>query len=155
MMKVLVFNAGGTQVLHTVDLMHAIRMLNRQVARVLDAVPGRSFGPHPLPRSVELVTYIYARWMYEATGRTAPSVENVLRRDRYRCGYCGRVASTRDHVKPVSHGGKTTWLNLVAACLECNGRKRDRTPKQAGMRLDIVPFIPTPADLWPKARVRR
>ena len=149
MTLVVVYNAGGQQVLHRVTLQHAISMLYRNVARVHEAVPGERFGPYPRPRSLELVSYVYTRWMYAATGRVACTLTNVLRRDRFRCAYCGRTASTRDHVLPRSRGGPTTWLNLVAACAPCNGRKRDRTPAEAGMRLGVRPFVPTPADLWP------
>lgn len=149
MTLVLVLNAGGTQVLHRVTLQHAILMLHRNVARVHEAVPGETFGPYPKPRSLELVRYVYTRWVYEATGRLPTTLANVLRRDRFRCGYCGGRASTRDHIVPRSHGGETSWLNLVAACAPCNGRKRDRTPEQAGMRLGLQPFVPTLTDLWP------
>lgn len=55
-------------------------------------------------------------------------------------------APTRDQVVPRSHGGPTIWLNLAAACEPCNGRKRHRTPEQAGMPLGIVPFVPTLTD---------
>jgi 5-methylcytosine-specific restriction endonuclease McrA len=50
-------------------------------------------------------------------------------------------------VIPRSRGGATSWTNLVAACADCNGRKRDRTPAQAGMPLQVRPFQPTPAQL--------
>ena len=53
MTDVIVFNAGGQQVLHRVSLKHAISMLYRQVARVREAVPGQRFGPYPRPRSLE------------------------------------------------------------------------------------------------------
>lgn len=49
MTDVIVFNAGGQQVLHRVSLKHAISMLYRQVARVHEAVPGERFGPYPGP----------------------------------------------------------------------------------------------------------
>jgi len=29
----------------------------------------------------------------------------------------------------------STWENLVAACRDCNARKGDRTPAEAGMKL--------------------
>lgn len=67
-------------------------------------------------------------------------------RDRHRCAYCGRRATTVDHVVPRSRGGQDTWLNTVAACASDNHRKADRTPEQAGMRLLVRPFEPTPAD---------
>ena len=65
-------------------------------------------------------------------------------RDRHRCAYCGRRATTVDHVLPRSHGGRDTWLNTVAACAADNHSKADRTPEQAGMRLLVRPFEPTP-----------
>lgn len=49
----------------------------------------------------------------------------VLRRDSYRCAYCGGPATTADHVIPVSRGGSSDDRNLVAACMACNvGRAR-------------------------------
>ena len=153
MTTVAVYNAGGTQLLHRVDLLHAIRMLNRRVARVLDAEPGRRFGPYPLPKSLELVRWIYTRWVWEATGTLACSRANVLRRDRWSCAYCGRTGNTWDHILPRSRGGRSTWTNTVAACLACNGLKADRTPEEAGMQLQFRPHVPTLAELRP-ARYR-
>lgn len=48
----------------------------------------------------------------------------VLRRDGYTCRYCGDVATTADHLVPVSQGGPSTDDNLVAACLHCNSGRR-------------------------------
>ncbi|MBK8445700.1 MAG: HNH endonuclease [Micropruina sp.] len=147
MTDVIVFNAGGHQVLHRVTLQHAIRMLYRNVARVREAVPGERFGPYPRPRSLELINYVYTRWVYHSTGRLPCTLSNVLRRDRFRCAYCGGPADTRDHIVPRSRGGASSWLNLVAACATCNGRKRDRTPAQAGMPLLVRPFVPSASQL--------
>ncbi|WP_115994082.1 HNH endonuclease [Cohnella lupini] len=49
----------------------------------------------------------------------------VLERDGYTCVYCGEVGGnlTLDHVVPRSKGGKSTPLNVVAACLRCNQSK--------------------------------
>jgi 5-methylcytosine-specific restriction endonuclease McrA len=72
---------------------------------------------------------------------------NVFVRDRFRCQYCGeRFAAsglTHDHVVPRSRGGESTWENVVAACCECNGRKDNRTPREAGMALVSKPYRPT------------
>ena len=43
---------------------------------------------------------------------------------------------------PRSRGGKTTWENIVTACVACNTRKAHRTPAQAGMRLRKPPVRP-------------
>ena len=72
---------------------------------------------------------------------------NIYGRDGYACQYCGvkkAIASlTYDHVMPRAQGGKTTWTNIVTACMECNRKKANRTPAQAGMRLLKVPVQPT------------
>lgn len=66
----------------------------------------------------------------------------VKTRDRSLCRYCGErvnwtdkrgaLGATYDHVDP---DGDNTRDNVVVACRKCNGRKRDRTPAQAGMPL--------------------
>lgn len=68
--------------------------------------------------------------------------EAVVARDRGSCRYCGtRVnwqdrksgrGGTYDHVDP---DGDNTLGNVVVACRRCNGRKKDRTPHEAGMTL--------------------
>lgn len=64
---------------------------------------------------------------------------NVFLRDGFACQYCGGGGTahdlTFDHVIPRSHGGRTTWQNIVAACGPCNLRKGGRTPAQARMPL--------------------
>ena len=65
--------------------------------------------------------------------------KNILIRDKFRCKYCGKEGTgstlTLDHIIPRSRGGKFTWQNIVASCLECNAKKGDRTPEEAGMRI--------------------
>ncbi len=79
----------------------------------------------------------------------APALTNValFARDRYLCLYCGghfsRGELTRDHVLPVSRGGRDTWENVVSACIGCNVRKGSRTPTQAAMPLLAVPYRPS------------
>ena len=74
------------------------------------------------------------------------SRRNVAKRDHHTCQYCGIQPGwefiTIDHVIPRAHGGSSTWTNCVAACTNCNGRKADRTPEQAGMRLRKAPSRP-------------
>lgn len=79
----------------------------------------------------------------------APALTNqaLFARDRHLCLYCGLQFSrgdlTRDHVIPLSKGGRDSWENVVSACLACNVRKGSRTPQQAGMPLLAVPFRPS------------
>ena len=71
--------------------------------------------------------------------------KNILRRDAYKCAYCGRgdLPLTIDHVIPKSKGGRDTWENLVCACTLCNNKKGDRTPLEAKMDLLTKPFKPS------------
>jgi uncharacterized membrane protein len=51
----------------------------------------------------------------------------ILRRDGFKCRYCGTVAAERelrvDHVIPEVLGGSTEPSNLATACEPCNGGK--------------------------------
>ncbi len=74
----------------------------------------------------------------------------LFHRDRHLCGYCGGIFSglrlTRDHITPVSQGGRDTWMNVVTACRSCNQRKSGRTPEQASMQLLYTPYVPNKAE---------
>ncbi|MCB5168077.1 HNH endonuclease [Streptomyces bambusae] len=96
----------------------------------------------PVPRVIRLCRYVRVPFR-----RHAPwSRRGVLARDQHRCAYCGRRATTVDHVLPKSQGGGDTWLNTVASCAEDNHRKAARTPEEAGMPLLREPFVPSPQD---------
>ena len=73
--------------------------------------------------------------------------QTLFKRDAYLCLYCGERHSgadlSRDHVTPISHGGRDRWTNVVTACRRCNNHKAGRTPEQAKMQLLAVPFTPT------------
>ncbi|MCW7541742.1 HNH endonuclease [Aquabacterium sp. A7-Y] len=75
------------------------------------------------------------------------SKRKLLRRDRLTCAYCGQRFEERElqceHILPESRGGPWSWMNLVAACAACNGRKADRTPEEAGMPLLYLPYVPS------------
>ena len=78
-----------------------------------------------------------------------PTLTNtaLFARDAQLCLYCGhefsRPSLTRDHVLPLSKGGRDTWENVVTACFHCNSRKSNRTPQQANMPLLAVPYRPS------------
>lgn len=71
--------------------------------------------------------------------------KNILRRDSYRCGYCGRgdLRLTIDHIIPKARGGTDSWDNLISACTICNNKKGDRTPEEANMMMLSKPFKPS------------
>lgn len=72
---------------------------------------------------------------------------NVFGRDKFTCQYCdgkpGTASLTYDHVVPKSRGGKTCWTNITTCCIQCNWKKADRTPEEAGMRLLSKPYLPS------------
>ena len=68
--------------------------------------------------------------------------KGVLKRDGYRCQYCGDFGDTVDHIIPRCQKGLTTWMNLACCCWSCNQKKRGRTPAEAGMALLRKPQSP-------------
>ncbi|MDT3399225.1 HNH endonuclease [Streptomyces sp. B1866] len=145
MRETLVLNASF-EPLAAVSLRRAVVLVLQDKAVVEQAHPALRVRAAavdlPLPRVIRLCRYVRVPFR-----RRAPwSRRGVLVRDRHACAYCGRRATTVDHVVPRSRGGGDTWLNTVASCAEDNRRKANRTPEEAGMRLLRAPFEPTPAD---------
>ena len=54
------------------------------------------------------------------------------------CHFCGQKFSpdqlSMDHIVPLARGGKSTKGNIVAACVECNRKKKLETPAEAILR---------------------
>jgi 5-methylcytosine-specific restriction endonuclease McrA len=88
----------------------------------------------PMPSVIRLMEYIHIPFERKSLSR-----KNILLRDHNTCQYCAKVFPppdlTLDHIVPRSHGGDSTWDNLVASCRACNNRKGSRSPEDAGMRL--------------------
>jgi len=107
-----------------------------------------------LPTALVLVEYVHIPYK-----RAAVNKRNVLKRDKYTCGYCGKklteTTGTIDHVIPQSRWeefkrkgrakGKyaNNWKNVVAACKKCNNKKDNKTPEEVGMKLKTIPFTPS------------
>lgn len=76
--------------------------------------------------------------------------QTLFARDGHLCLYCGEHHPlhelTRDHVTPLSRGGRDSWGNVVTACRRCNNHKGGRSPEGAGMQLLAVPFTPSYAE---------
>src|SRR5580658_1717041 len=87
-----------------------------------------------VPSVIRLLAYRHIPQQTRALSR-----KNILLRDRNTCQFCGAVFPaaelTLDHVVPRSRGGRSSWENLVACCYQCNNRKGDRTPEEAGVKL--------------------
>lgn len=77
----------------------------------------------------------------------SPSLRfEVLKRDGFACGYCGRkppeVVLHCDHVVPVSRGGSNDMDNLRTACRDCNlgkGARRLDDRSRIERQLDLIP----------------
>jgi len=86
------------------------------------------------------------RW----AGTPALTNPRLFRRDEFMCLYCGDTLPTRlltrDHVIPVSVGGRDEWGNVVTACRPCNQRKDNKLLENIDMRLLAVPYAPNRAE---------
>ncbi len=91
-----------------------------------------------VPSVIRLLAYRHIPQQSRALSR-----KNILLRDRNTCQFCGRGLPsselTLDHVMPRSRGGRSSWENLVACCYQCNNHKGDRTPEEAGLKLQRRP----------------
>ena len=107
---------------------------------------------------------LYEKFVQPPKRRTI-SKHYVMLRDKMTCQYCScKLSATTasiDHVVPVSRFNTrqdaNTWDNLVACCKSCNTKKRNRSPKEAGMKLLKEPRKPngflhihTGPEIWRK-----
>lgn len=168
-MTVLKLNADYSPI-QVVAWESAVELVLAEKASVIEAVPGRFVRSErlvlPWPSVIALRRYKTVKARAKFCGR------NVILRDGGRCSYCGvaprradgtidRTDLTLDHVVPraqARHGAVflpwsrkwanlSSWENATTACRSCNSWKADRTPDQAGMRLLVLPRIPTHADV--------
>ncbi|MCB1959670.1 MAG: HNH endonuclease [Rhodocyclaceae bacterium] len=111
----------------------------------------RSTGERSTLSSQSIIA-IKGRALRPASFRQVPPLSNreLFRRDRHTCAYCSVTLAgnqlTRDHIQPVSRGGRDVWMNVVTACRACNQRKDNRRPEQAGMSLLYAPYVPNKAE---------
>ena len=149
------------QPVHVTSVRRALILLYRGAAKAVDeqyqtfdfeswaelsaALHEESIGtPHKrlrVPRVILLQAYDHL-----PRARVRFSRLNIYARDRNTCQYCGRKPQRAelnlDHVVPRSHGGVTSWENVVCSCVPCNLRKGGRTPDQAHMKLLRQPIRP-------------
>ncbi|MEW5250058.1 HNH endonuclease [Microbulbifer sp. 2201CG32-9] len=101
---------------------------------------------------LDLAAIIACNGSRMAQPRRRPPLTNraLFFRDAHTCLYCGSgfsaVELTRDHVQPVSRGGRDTWENVVTACRRCNQHKGSRLLEEIGMELLALPFCPNAAE---------
>lgn len=111
----------------------------------------------PVPTQIILNKMVKGRSTTRAKAQLTQ--RNLFVRDMFRCVYCGRHRSelkngeilTRDHVQPLSRGGRDVWGNVVTSCNKCNNKKGNSTLEEVGMKLTKLPSVPTVFELWQKA----
>lgn len=139
-MRTLVLNAGY-EPLSVVSYRRAILLVGTGKASVLADGGDPVVGPSTTVRRPAVI--LLTRYVRIPHSDSTPvSRRGVLRRDGHLCAYCGRTATTVDHVHPRSRGGEDSWENLVACCLTCNNAKGDRTLAQIGWVLRFTPARP-------------
>jgi 5-methylcytosine-specific restriction endonuclease McrA len=112
-----------------------------------DYIVGTNNKKYPIPAVARS-----ARYFKQRNQTVNFSRKNIFIRDNYSCQYCGLKKDiaelTYDHVIPKSawnhnQGSPTNWTNIVTACVSCNRKKGNKTPKQANMPLRSLPVMPS------------
>jgi len=94
---------------------------------------------------IKLPTVIRLRYFIKVPYRELTlNRKNLIQRDSYSCQYCGYKGDklSIDHIIPRSRGGEDKWENVTTACISCNIKKGNRTPKEANMTLHKNPHRP-------------
>ncbi|MDJ1113101.1 HNH endonuclease [Microbacterium dauci] len=140
-MRTLVLNAGY-EPLAVVSFKRALVLVMTDKATIIERVEDdpvwAAHDVYDRPAVILLTRYV----RIPGSRRVPVTRRGVLRRDGHRCAYCGKGATTIDHVLPRSRGGADSWENLVAACLRCNNMKGDRTPQEMRWELRWLPMPP-------------
>ena len=133
---------GDYSPLRIVPLKRGVSLVLAQKAEVLEEADDEVLRSERMtlkaPRVIRLKRFV--KVPYRA--RLPLTRKNLTARDLGKCGYCGHVGSTIDHVLPRSKGGQHVWENVVLACSPCNAKKSDKTLDQLGWKLLVTPKPP-------------
>jgi len=150
------------QPVHVTTVRRALCMVFREAARIIcpDTLATYDFNEWvelPVAASAAVIrspsvhivapeVVLLARYNRVPSHQAPFTRRNLFLRDDNTCQYCGRRSKPEllsvDHVQPRSRGGSTSWENCVLACVGCNARKADQTPREAGLRLLREPERP-------------
>ncbi|MBN1955983.1 MAG: HNH endonuclease [Anaerolineae bacterium] len=133
---------GNYQPLHVCTTKRAMGLILTGKATVVEN--GRGLI-HTVSDVYERPSVIRLRYVvHPPRPRVRLNKREILRRDEYRCQYCGRQTTnlTVDHIVPRYRGGQHEWENLVAACPQCNRRKGGRRLEETPMTLLRWPSQP-------------
>lgn len=123
--------------LRVIPVKQAFRLIFSDKAEVVKEFAGKFVKTVSRAFAVPAVVRLLSKFKLKFNVRLTR--KNILIRDHYRCRYCGKEGTanslTLDHIIPRSKGGRFTWDNITTSCVDCNSRKGDRTPEQAGMKI--------------------
>ena len=132
--------------------LHARELVSWTYGDIVMAVHGGHSKLNGEQTVVELNSIIACKGKVYFNNRKSPPLTNraLFRRDQNLCLYCGKhfqdVSLSRDHVHPLSRGGRDNWNNVVTACKRCNARKGSALLDEIGMQLCALPFQPNHAE---------
>lgn len=147
--------------IHICSVRRAFALLYQDLARVVT----EQFQIHDFESWKDLSRYAEGNFVHTPTYRIlAPEVillrrygkfpkhyvkfnrRNIYQRDHFTCQYCAeklpREELTIDHIVPRSRGGKSTWTNVVLACVSCNTLKGNMILDKCDMELIHEPKEP-------------
>lgn len=86
---------------------------------------------------------------YGKRANPSPSTENVIafyhrqcQNDGCRKTFQDTKMLSKDHVIPLSKGGKDIWENVTCLCISCNNKKGDKSLDEMGWKLINPPSRP-------------
>ena len=163
---VLVLNKSWTAI-NVVTLIESMKMLCRETADVMDTDTYELFDlEHWMERSLSRAKTMAPEHFIKTPNCPIERPEiillkryygmpftevnftrrNLYKRDNYTCQYCneqfGPSKLSIDHVVPTSRGGRTSWLNCVSACVDCNSEKANTLLAHCGLTLVKRPKKP-------------
>lgn len=137
MADVLKLNADGLPMslspLSVIDWTEAIRLVFTDKAKVLKSYDDWVVRSQHLEMNVPSIIIMSDQAKWNKSIRYSRT--NIFLRDDFTCqlqitskckdkgGKFHADELTLDHVVPKSHGGKTTWTNIVTCCKSCNSSK--------------------------------
>lgn len=102
-----------------------ITVLNMDGRELTPCLPHRAWREVERSRAVwiddETIQLLYNPFLFRDYRKAA------LKRDHYTCLWCGRPATTVDHIIPSSKGGTDLPYNLLASCSDCNSRRGNQS----------------------------
>lgn len=131
----------------TISWQRAITLLFQDKVEVIEEYDGKDLHSTSIHFKMPAVVRLINKIRRSKKQHIKFSRANIYTRDGWKCQYCGKKGKSSDlnldHVTPRSKGGKTCWENIVTSCIECNNKKKDKSPTQAGMKLRKRPYTPT------------